>query len=114
LIATLGSGLLQRPRGQLQHRVRHQAQGDPSAHHIWPDLQDLALAIEEHDIDRELHGKGVDAFARNNPQSLAGSQALVLQQTGATLGAGVGNIGPIGQDPPASLICNTKLGQNPD
>jgi hypothetical protein len=38
----------------------------------------------------------------------------MLQQAGAARGAGVGDIGPIGQHPPASLIRNAKLGQNPD
>ena len=113
LIAALGPSLLQRPRRQLQDRMRHQAEGDSPAHHIWPDLQDLAVAIQKYDIDSELHGERMDAFAGDDPQPLARSQPLMLQQAGAPRGAGVGDIGPVGQNPPASLIRNTKLGQNP-
>ena len=55
----------------------------------------------------------MDAFARDDPQTLARGQAGVLQQSGAALGAGVGDIGPISQNSPAGLIGYTKLRQNP-
>ena len=36
----------------------------------------------------------------------------MLQQAGAALGAGIGDIGPVGQNAPACLIGYTKLRQN--
>ena len=91
--------------------MRHQAERDPAANHIGPDLEDLALPVQKHDVDGELHGERVDAFAWDDPQALAWSESLMLQQACAPLGAGIGDIGPIGQDPPTCLIGYTKFGQ---
>jgi hypothetical protein len=38
----------------------------------------------------------------------------VLEQAGAAFGAGISDIGAVGQHAPAGLIGDTKLGQDPD
>ncbi len=109
LIARLRPGLIQRSRRQLQHRVRQQAERNPALGHVRADLADLALFVEKHHVDRELHREGVDPLARNDPQAFARLQASVLQQAGAALGAGVGDVGTVRQFPIPSQIPDPQL-----
>src|SRR5580700_8662129 len=112
LIPRLRPRLRQPARGQLQHGVRAQAQGNAAAAHVGANLQNLALLVEEHNVDRKLHEEGVHALARHDPQPLARREPGVLQQTLAALRAAIGDIGAVGQHGPASGIGGPEFSQD--
>ena len=62
--------------------------------------------IQVDEVDGEFHEKGVDRFARNNPQTFARGQALVVEQPDPPFGAGVGLFGAVGQQRLAGLIAD--------
>jgi hypothetical protein len=111
LIAGLRAGFGEVSRGQFQHGVRAQAEGDTPADHVGADLQHFALLAEEHNVDGELHEESVDAFARDDPQAFAGSESCVLEETRAAGGAGVGNIGAIRQGGSTSEVGDAQFRQ---
>ena len=69
-----------------------------------PDLFHLALLIQVDQVDRELHEERVDRFAGHNPQSRAGLQAGMLQQSDPAFLTGVGNFNGFTQRGVASQI----------
>ena len=69
-----------------------------------PHLAHLTLLIQVHQIDRELHEERVDRFTGHNPQSRAGLQAGMLQQSDPAFLAGVGNVNGITQKGVAGLV----------
>src|SRR5258708_36579860 len=109
LSGRLRAGGRERAGGKLQHRVRAQAQRHAALPHAGTNLENLALLIQEHHVDRELHTKRVDTFCGHNPQALAGSESGVLEQSGAALGAGVGDRRAIRQRAAASEVSAAKF-----
>jgi hypothetical protein len=65
--------------------------------------------VQVHQIDRKLHEKRMDRFARDNPQALAWLQPFVLQQAGAPLGAGISHLGSVSQNGVAGLVPHQYL-----
>jgi hypothetical protein len=108
LVTGLRLRLVDHTCGQLQNRVCPQTKRDAPFRHVLPGLEDYALLAEKDHIDGELHRKGVDPFAGNNPKSLSFRQAGVLEQTSPSLLASVGGFGPIGQDRPARNVADTQ------
>ena len=79
--------------------------------HCAADLEDFPLAIQEHDINREFHPNGVNAFAWNDPQAFSRIQSRMLQQAAVTSGCGVGYVGTVGENGAPSLISHAQFWQ---
>ena len=69
-----------------------------------PYLAHLALLIQVHQVDRELHEERVDGLTGYNPQSRTGLELRMLQQADTTLLAGVGNFDGSTQKGVAGLV----------
>jgi hypothetical protein len=69
-----------------------------------PDLADLPLFVEIHQVYRKLHEKGVDRFARDDPQPFTGIQPLMLEEAGPALRTGIRQIRSVGQNRVAGMI----------
>jgi hypothetical protein len=88
-----------------------QAEREAPFRHRAPDLDDLPLAIQEHNVNREFHPDGVDAFARNNPQTFSRIQPRTPQQASITGGGGVGYVGTVRENGTPSLISHAQFWQ---
>ena len=88
-----------------------QAQGEAPFLHRTPDLDDLPLPIQEHDVDWKFHPNGVDAFARNDPETFSRVQSGALQQAAVTSSGGIGYVGAVRENSAPSLISHTQFGQ---
>jgi hypothetical protein len=58
-----------------------QADRNTALRHTLPDFENLFLAAQEYDVDREVHPERMDRLTGGNPQSLAAVQTLVLQKS---------------------------------
>src|SRR6266853_1626552 len=86
-----------------------QAEGDAALNHIRAQLGHLALLVDEHYVDAELHEEAVDAFAGYDPKAFAFSEGRVLQQAAIAGSAGVGDVGAVGQDRFLGEIADAEL-----
>ena len=86
--------------------MRRQARRHAPRRNRMTDLAHLMFAIDVHQVDGELHEEGVDRFARHDPQSRAGIEMRVLEESGAALLAGVGEIDRVAQHCAAGLIAH--------
>ena len=111
LVAHAGLSRLAHSGGQLQHGMPAKAQREAPFRHRAPDLENLPLAIQEDDVNREFHPDGVDAFARNDPQAFSGIQSRMLQQAPVTSGGGVGDVGTVRENGAPSLISHPQFWQ---
>ena len=73
-----------------------------------PHLANLPLLVEVDQVDRKLHEKRMDRFARHDPQARAGLQPFVLEQADTTSFAGIRKFYRVTQDGVAA-----RLGLNP-
>ena len=78
LVAGLGAALFHRAGRKLEHGMSQQAGGEPPRAHRAPGLPNLVAFVQVHQIDRKLHEKRMDGFARDDPQALAWLQPFVL------------------------------------
>ena len=69
-----------------------------------PDFANPLAAIEINQIDGELHKKGVDRLARDDPQALALLQAPVLEETGTARRAVAGHTDTLPQNRVSGVI----------
>jgi hypothetical protein len=91
------AGFGQSAGGKFQDGMGQQAEGDPATDHVGADFQDFLFLIQEYDVDGKFHAEGMNALGGCDPEAFAGIEFGVLQQAGAAFGAGVGDIGAIGQ-----------------
>ena len=66
--------------GELQNRVRTQAQRHAPGRHVALDLNDTILLVEVNKIERELHAECVHGLTGDNPKGSAGLQPLASQE----------------------------------
>ena len=78
--------------------MRCQAEGKPPGTHCVPYLADALLLIQVDQIDRKPHEEGVDGFAGDDPESVAGVELLVTEESDVALGAGIGYGSGAGED----------------
>lgn len=76
--------------GKLNNGMGTERAGDASGADGLTDLDDAVFAIEIDEIDGELHGEGVDGFAGDDPEALAGAQAGAAEQAFAAARGGAG------------------------
>ena len=69
-----------------------------------PHFAHFPALVEVDQINRKLHKKRVNRFARRNPQPLARPQQFVPEQANAPLGAGIGYIDGLTQNSIPGLI----------
>ncbi len=67
------------------------------------------FAIDVHQVDGELHKEGVDRFAGDDPETGAGLEMGMLQQAGAALLTGVGEVDGVAEYGTASLIARQNF-----
>ena len=87
--------------------MRPQAERDPAADHIRPDLENLLLRFRNTTSIVNFM-PNVWTPSQGTIHSPSPGPARVLQQARAALGAGVGDIGPIGQHAAAALVRETR------
>ena len=64
------------------------------------------MLIDEDQIDGELHEEGVNRKARNDPQTFAGIEALMLQEADVAFVTGIGHGNGVTQHCAASFVAN--------
>ena len=77
--------------------------------HLTANLEHLALLVQEHDINRELHPDGMYAFTRHNPQAFAGGEPDAAQQSAVARGGRIGDVGPICKGSVPGLVSHTQF-----
>jgi len=91
-VAALGLAGSDRAGWQLDDRVRAESARDAAGSDIASDLDHPAIPVEIDQIEGELHGKGVDGFAGDDPQAFAGLKAGAAEKTSITAGSGIGDL----------------------
>ena len=109
LVAGLSSGLFGGSGRQFQNRMRGQTGGCAPGRDTVPDLANLVLFVQVYEVYGEFHEESVHRFAGSDPQAFARIELSMFQQAGATLGAGVGDLGVSGQHGAARQIANLDL-----
>jgi len=84
--------------------MRSQTGREPPGGHSTHKLPDSLLAIKIYEVDGEAHPEGMNGFARNDPEALAGSEPLAPQQALIALWPVVGNFHASSEDSVARKI----------
>jgi hypothetical protein len=77
--------------GELDHGVGTQRSGDPSGANGVANLHHAAIAIEVNEVEGEPHEEGVNGFARDNPEALAGRKHGAAEESLVASGGGIGD-----------------------
>jgi hypothetical protein len=95
MVAWLGLCGFNYASGELEDRVGAEAAGDAAGADSSADLYYAVLPVQIDEVERELHGEGVDSLAGYDPEAFAGAEAGAAKEALVAAGGGVGHLDPV-------------------
>ena len=97
-VSLLEPRLVDRAHRQLERRDGLPRSGDAPGTQPADDADDLPVAIEEHDVDREPHEKHVHRTGPVDEHPLAGLEAVAAEQATHPAEGALGNLAALAED----------------